>query len=362
MKTLFLINGIVTILISILLVRGFLKHYKKEHINKVTNWFSTIFFGYLILSILSILWALGFLTYDGNDFILIYSFVIIIQTLLLFKVAYSFESNERIIYLLYFYLLSLISMPFLTSYFPLFFLIISYFLILVISFNFMFTFEICKRMGYLGIIYSGVSLIFTLLLLFSIGEAFLFSSISNFIFLFFTFYFLKDVERYPIKFVEKKASEKEHYILLFMKYFIFIIVLANFVLISTVGVHELSHVLVSRFYDCDSKSIFYQQGEYPYSEIVCDNLFDKYPITLSGPLIPIIIALALFFLGGNIIKPISLLIIGFNLLASSKDLQEIGVTENIIFTLSIVGLIFLFIGIVLLAKYRMHEHTLKIES
>jgi len=358
MKTLFFINGIVTLIISFLLIKGFFKHYKKDYINKVTNWFSIIFFGYLILSVLSLAWSFDFLNYGENDLILIYSFVVICQTLLLFKVVYSFETNKKILYLLYLYLLSLL-LSFTNPHFPLIILIISFFLTLILALNFISTYDVCKRAGYLGTIYSCASLIFTSLLLFSRGNVFLFSFISNFIFLIFTFFFLRDIERYPLKFIENQKYQKENYALLFIKYFIFIIVLANFVLISTIGVHELSHVLVSRFYECESRSIFYQEGQYPYSEIICDDLLDKYPITLSGPLIPIIIGLILFYLGGNIVRPISLLIIGFNLLASYKDLQEIGITENIIFTFSSVGLIFVLIGIIFLAKSGMHEHSLE---
>jgi len=193
-------------------------------------------------------------------------------------------------------------------------------------------------------------------LFFRIGDSFSFSLISNLLFLVFAGYFLKDVKEYPLKFTESHFTKKESSLLLFIKYFIFIIVLTNFVLISTIGVHELSHVLVSRFYECESKSIFYEDGKYPYSEIVCDDLSGKNPIALSGVLIPILVGLILLVIGGNFIKAVSFLIIGFNLIASYKDFQEVGFTSNILLVSSVIGMIFLFIGLVFLAKSRMHEN------
>ena len=109
---------------------------------------------------------------------------------------------------------------------------------------------------------------------------------------------------------------------------------------------------MSRYYNCESRTIVFEQEQYPYSEINCDDLSGKFYIALAGPLAPLIIGLLLFIFGGKFIRPSSFLIIGFNLLASYKDFKDIGISDNFIVVGSIIGIISLFAGIGLLARDR----------
>ena len=356
MEILFLLNGLVALLISILLARGFLKNYNQEHVNKVTNWFSVAFFVYALLLILYGAWFFGFFEFNAEDYSLIYSIAIIVQTLVFLRVVYSFTRNKKLFYfLLFYFILFLVVSTFSFQQVLLFSLIISFLLTLILSFNFVGTSGVCKRVGYIGVFYSCASLILGFLLFFNIGDLVLFSFVSNSVFLVFAFFFLKDVEKYPLRFVEEIPSKGESHVILFIKYFVYIIVLTNFVLISTVGVHELSHVLSARYYGCESRAIAFESGTYPYSEIVCDDLSGKVPIALAGPLVPIVIALILFIIGGRFIRPTAFLIVGFNLLASYRDFEEVGLGQSLLLSSTIAGLILLFAGISLLAVSRMHE-------
>jgi len=357
MGALFLLNGFLAFAISALLAWGFIKHYKKEHINRSVNWFSVIFFSYVLLFFLHLSWITKWTSFNNLDYTIIFSLAIFVQTLALFKVVYSFTKERKIFFLLLFYLILFL----LTSSFPLssillIFLIISSLLTLVITFTFLGTSSVCKRVGYLGIIYSCISLLLEFLLFFNIGDLLFSGLLINTVFVVFVFFFLKDVEKFPLRFASHYPTKETSHIILFIKYFVYIIVITNFVLISTVGLHELGHVLVSRHYGCDSRSIAFEEGIYPYSEIVCDDLSSKNQIAISGFAIPVIIAIALFLIGGKFIRPVSFLIIGFNLLASHKDFIELSISSSLLFATTISGMIFLFTGVALLAKSRMDEH------
>ena len=169
-----------------------------------------------------------------------------------------------------------------------------------------------QRSGYLGAIYSCISLILSFLLFFGINKLLLFNLISNLVFFILAYFFLNDLKNYSSKPVDKEQYNEKSIFLLFLKYFVFIIVLTNLALITTLSLHEFSHVLVSRIYGCEARSIFYEVGSYPYSEIVCDNLAQKMPIALAGIIAPLIIGLFAFIIGGWFVRPISFLIIGFN--------------------------------------------------
>ncbi|HDK42619.1 MAG TPA: hypothetical protein ENG87_04515, partial [Candidatus Pacearchaeota archaeon] len=316
MKLLLLINLAITFLISFLFVLGFYRYHKDEKVKKIIYPFSSIFFAYLALFIISVLWFFDITAYTPKDFNLIYSFVLFIQTLILFRIVYLINQEKNLFYLLFAYIVTLL-LAYLSSYLSLFFSLTSFFLILVLSFILIRISDSYKNAAYAGGIYACVSLILGFLLLLGFGEPFLYGTISNFFFLFFVYFFLKNICSKPL--THKESSniiQKESNLMLFVRYFLFIIVLTNLVLISTIGIHELSHVATARIYDCESRTIVYENGNYPYSEIICDNLTGKIIISLAGVITPILLGLFLFVLGGRFIKAISFLMVGFNIIAS----------------------------------------------
>ena len=143
-----------------------------------------------------------------------------------------------------------------------------------------------RKVAYAGILYSSLSLIFQFLYLFNIGDFLYYILISNLAFIFFIYYFLQNNKDKKIKSLNFILKDEPR-IILFIKYLIYIIAISNLVLISTLGMHEFSHVSVSRFYDCDARSIFYEKRSYPYSEILCDDLSGKLFISLAGPVVPV---------------------------------------------------------------------------
>ena len=356
MGILHLINGIISLLICLFIILHFFKQRRDKNLKKIVYWFFAIALCYLVLLIYSIIWHFGIFSYNSTDFNLIYSIIILIQTLILFKIVYFFKKDKKILYFLSSYLLAFFS--FYITGFSSIILVVSYLLILLLSLNFVSFHKEHKNIGYSGITYSMVSLILQILLFLHIGDIFSFSIASRLLFFIFIFYFLRDLKHYQIIQSEIKTKE-EPSILLFIKYFIFIIAIINILLIGTLGIHEFGHVIISKFYNCESRSIFYEQGTYPYSEIVCDNSSGKSYITIAGPLLPIMLSLLLLIVGGGFIKSLSLIIAGFDILSAYKDLYELGLSDNVVFASTIIGFILLLGGIYLLAKSRMQENIVK---
>jgi hypothetical protein len=147
-----------------------------------------------------------------------------------------------------------------------------------------------------------------------------------------------------------------HYLFDFLRYFVFIIILTNFIFIGVLAVHEGGHFLISKLNpDCTLERIVYEGG-LPHTEILCNNsVSSTNKIIFGGIFIPIIIALLLFFGGGTFMKEISLLIIGFNILISYKDFMDLGFSQNISTFFSIFGGIVILLAIGILAKSRTTE-------
>ena len=130
----------------------------------------------------------------------------------------------------------------------------------------------------------------------------------------------------------------------------------NLVLVSTISLHEFSHVITARYYGCESRTIAYESQNYPYSEIICTNLDYKLHIALAGPIIPVIVAALLLFVGGRYIRPIAFLAIGFNLLAGYRDFQDAGLSQNLVLGISLLSAVLLFFGVVYLTRARMEDY------
>jgi hypothetical protein len=193
-------------------------------------------------------------------------------------------------------------------------------------------------------------------LLFNYGNILLFTFISSTTFLIFLIYFLNHLKIHPPQ-ITKNPEKKENYFLTFVKYFIFIIILTNFVFIGTIGIHEFGHFSVSKLYDCEYRHIVIQE-QTAFTELLCQNLPTNFYVLLGGILLPFFVAFLLFISGGKFIKEIAILMTGFNLLASYKDLSDLGLSDNIILTSIILGILTLILGIALLAKSKTEEYPI----
>ena len=80
-------------------------------------------------------------------------------------------------------------------------------------------------------------------------------------------------------------------------------------------------------------------------------------VILGGLFAPLLIALLLLVGGGHLMKEISILIIGFNLIISYKDFLELGVSENVTIFAVIIGCILVVLGVGFLSMFRTEENT-----
>lgn len=357
MNLTFFLNFLVSLAVALLLFINFFKHYKNERVREIINYLSFIGVLYFIFSIFSFLWSFNFLIYSENDFLFIYSLIIVIQSSFLFLTIYLFSGNKRLFYFLFFYLIIFVSLFSPVFNFLDLFLITSFLLTLLFFIILTFRHDVYRKIGYFGIFYSSLSLIFQFLLLFGIGSLFIFSLFSNIVFSALMFNLIRDLTKYPLLLGRySKKYERKSYFLSFLRYFVFILILTNFVFIATITIHEFGHFTISKFYDCQYRKIVYEEN-FPRTEILCRDLPNSILVLLGGILLPFLIAIPLFIIGGKFIKDISLLIAGFNLVSSNRDFVELGVSDNLIVVSIIFGVLFLIIGIIMLAKSRTEEYV-----
>ncbi len=358
MKIIFLLNGILYLGIFLFLFLKFIKNYDKSTV-KVAKSFSFIGLIYFLISLSSILWFFNVLSYSEHDFLFLYAVGLMLQSLILFRVIYLFSKNKRLFYFLGIYLVILFSLFFSLGNFLYLSLVASSLFTLLIFIEFTFLDESYRKAGYFGILYATFSIIFNLILFVGKGNVYFFSLISGIFFLIFAYLFLSDLRKFPLNTTSKIKKEKS-YLFTLLGHLIFIITLTNFVFIGTVGIHEFGHYSVSKFYDCEYQQIVYD-GDFFHTDILCRSLESNVGVILGGVLLPLIVALLLFLMGGKFMKEIALLIFGFNLISISRDFSDLGISDNLIFISIFCGVLILIYGLFLLAKSK-SEETLYLEG
>lgn len=350
----FFIGFLVSFAIFLVLTFYFIKyHYNKDTTPRAIPLF---FIGiiHLILAVFSFLWFFSFLSYSKSDFLIIYSLLLLIQGFLLFRVTYKVSNkNKNLFYLLFFFFLIFFLILFLHILFLEIFIMVYFLFVLLLSLNFLFRDDSYRNLGLFGIFYSGGSLLLHIFVLFGIGRLYFFSifySILLFVFLIFFFRYLK---ANPV-IIPEGDNKKKNYFFVFLRDFIFTLAFINLVFIGVIVIHEFSHLGVSYLYNCVSRQIVYSGG-FLNTQILCSDISSNFYVALGGPVFPILIGIILFFIGGKFLKEIGLLMIGFNLLVSSKDFSDLGISNNLAVLFIIFGIFLVVGGIILLAKSKTEE-------
>ena len=347
-----IIQGLAAALVATIAIKSFVKSYSKP---KYENfYFPVIFIGILniILVSFSFLWFFKIINYTLSDLLVMYCFLVTLQTFSFFGIIYFSLPGNKMLLLLSSYVLVIFSFVF---HFSPIYLVVGISLLVFLVLSLRLSSEVGhKKTGYAGILYSSVSLLSLVFIFFRPFLVKFLVPLSTLFFLFFIYILTKQIKGNPLNLKKRVEDKKESSILHFIKYFIFIIVITNFIFIGTIGIHEFGHLGVSKFYDCNYRKIVYEEGV-PHTEVLCGDLTNNLWVILGGVLSPILVAAILFLIGGRLIKDLSFLVLGFNLMASYQDIIDLNISQNLSIFVVALGLTFVIIGIALLARTRVEK-------
>lgn len=354
MNILIFINIWVFLLIFIILFADFLRHYAGRKVNKIVHSLFIIGMASLFIVIILLCWWLNLLEYRDNDYQIIYSSYVFLNSLILFFIIYYLTGNKRLFWFLFLYAISFSSLIFSLNFMD-FFMVVSLSFLLFIFLFFSIKFRVYTKAVYAGIFYSSLSLLLAIFNVIFLKNLLLLSLIQNIIFILFLSIFIRELRKSP-PVILSQLQKEESYLVSFIKYFVFVVVLANFIFLGTIAIHELGHFAVSKFYNCDYRGIIYQEN-LPHTELLCENHGNNTFLLLGGFLLPFIISLFMLIIQGKFIKELAVLVLGFDLIISYSDFIQMGLSGNIAFIILLTGVFLVVLGIALLAKLRIEEYT-----
>ncbi len=349
MNFLFLINVIFSFAISFIIALGFFRFHKDKFLSKIIYYVSPITFFYLLIALSSFLWFFSFFEFSPGDFLILYSIIIFLQSLLFLKVISLISRNRKLFYFLLFYAIPFISFFYSGAIFFNSLIVISLLLCFLFFIDLTFRSDLYDKLGYLGMFYSLLGIIFQVFSLFFPDKLFLFSIFSEALLFIFFYLFLRDLSINPPVAERKLVFKKKPYLFSVLGHMVFIIVLANLIFVGTIALHEFGHFSVAKLLGCEAGKIVYENG-YFHTEVLCKDDSKTIYVLLGGILIPFIFAVILFFSGARFMRDISILIAGFNLLSISRDFSELGFSKNLILISIFFGILILLLGVIILSK------------
>lgn len=344
---LYLINSLGGLTAAIL---AGLIYFSRSRAKEIKDWFGIISLANIIYSAVFMLWFLGAISFSSGDAGIIIAFTTVIESVIMFIFIYRVIGHKGLYYLLFLYLASLIFLIFFS--FILFFIVLSNIFVFSIFLYFISLTKSLKREGYCIFIYFILSFVWAIsLILFN--NAVLLHFLPRIAFLFFLYFLLLDLRGLK---TEQKKVRKENNFSIFLRHLIFVITIANLLFISTVGVHEAGHIISAKYFGCERiRTIVYEEsgggiGIAPYTEVFCsDNYYQEF-IILAGIFLPLIVSILLLVIGKIFVRKLAFLMLGFSLLISYRDLQEMQLSSSIIITILLSGAAILIAAIVYLAK------------
>ncbi len=357
-----LINAISYLAIFLVTLYIFIK-WHKDKLKKTARFILSIGSLYFLLAILHILWTFDILNFYIKDFEIIKTGAVVLETILFLCFIHSKTKNKNLKYFLAIFILittiTLISF----SNFMLLVAIFSYCLLMILFLDFVYNLPCLKRVGYIGAIYSIVSIILNIIMIFNpIAQKF--CLIPTMILFVAFIYLIRDIAycRFNTDIPIKIQLSKTKLLLISTRYFFFIIGIIGFVIISVIGLHELGHALTAQILGCEHvKAIIFETKALPHAQFICvEN--SKIPfLILGGIILPLIFGLMIYFNGHRMIKNLSYLVLGFGILAGQKDFLMLGISKNITTSLIISSIIIIAFAIIKIAKdqldYEFNEIT-----
>lgn len=347
MEVILFITTLATLVIFLTILVYLIKEIRTESLNRKEIPLTILALSYLVFTISLLLWSINFFTFNIADFLIVFSIVLIVQTVCLLIIQYEIKQNKKIFYAL----LPLALLTPLIIYIPNSIHLAIPTALFITLLTFLATTSLHEKVTRYLILYTTVSLFLYLFAVLWQNLITTLTLISSILFLAFIISFLKSLQfntqQHPII-----SKEPESLLIHFLKHFVFIIIITNFVFIGTISVHEFGHLLASSQSECEESKIVYELEGLPHTQIKCEDTSQQNIWIIGGILLPFIIALFLFFSGGKFIKEFSAQIVGFNLILSYLDIIALGFSKAIATFSLVAGIALTTFSLALLVKTR----------
>jgi hypothetical protein len=298
------------------------------------------------IAVLNILWFFGVISISELDNLLVGPFFHLAFLAVWFYICLFISGHEHIYYLIPIFIMSVNALLILNNLAVFCDIVTGLVLIGVFFYVGFIDHHFIKKVSYLGMIY-GTSIIAVSLLGYFTGTQYLHSLwfLPNMILAFLLFLKLQRGH------VCVTAEPEKHHIPLAVevcKFSFFVIALSVFLMLGTLGVHELGHSISAKALGCSHETSF--GIGYAVTHVTCNSAFGSTIITLGGFVLTLIISMLMYFMGNDFAKRMSFLLIAFSILIAIDDFTALHMPYSVVVVAVLISALLIGFGISLVVK------------
>jgi hypothetical protein len=270
----------------------------------------------LMLSVLNIAWSLGLIGISSLDNSIVLPLINILIMGIWFYICLVVSGHVHIYYLLPLFVMSINTMLIFSN---LVFVcdLIAGLVLVGAFFHLEFTNHATfKRISYFGMAYGGALIIVSLVNYLSgmqYVKSFWFIPYAFLSYIAFSLFRAKDLYITPFENVPRQVPLA----LEVVKLGLFVVGLSIFIMLGTLGVHELGHSLVAKTFGCSTETVF--DIGFAKTHVVCDSTTGSTLIALGGFALTMLISLVIYMVGNDFAKRMSFMMFAFSFIISSDD-------------------------------------------
>lgn len=128
----------------------------------------------------------------------------------------------------------------------------------------------------------------------------------------------------------------------------YVLCLSVFIMLGTLGVHEMGHSLAARSFGCSHQTQF--GIGHAVTHVECESAAGSTFIVLGGFALTVLISVMMYIVGNGFARRIALMIFGFSMIMAVDDFTVLGLQHSAIVALVFIASIVLGVGLVKLVK------------
>ncbi len=341
--------GVVSLLLALKL--------KQEKRCMLEKPFYLLAISFFVMSLLNILWATGMIQISNMDSMFVLPFFHLAILAVWFYVGIVMSGHDNVLWLIPIFIMSINGLLLFKSLAMISDIITGLMLVGVFFYIGFVNRKMIKHISLAGMVY-GFSIIGAALLAHIGGTRHIdsFWFIPSAIMFYLVFCMLNEENICNVK-----SSTHKHHIPIIVesiKLGLFVIGLSVFLMLGTLGVHELGHSLAANAMGCSHETSF--GIGFAKTHIVCESDAGTTLITLAGLIMTLIVAALLYFMGNDFARRIALLIIAFSFITAVEDFGALGLPQSLFVIVIFISAVLICYGLVLVVRnyekeYEAHE-------
>jgi hypothetical protein len=348
------VNGLSQVGVSVIALLLALKLRKKQNSCMLEKPFYLLSLALLVIALLNILWSFGLMKVAEADNLFVMPFFHLTVLAVWFYIGVFISGHKNIYYIIPLFIMSVNAFLLVKSFNVLADIITGLAMVGVFFYTSFVDRHMMRKVSYAGMAY-GFSIICMAALAYFTKvpyiNSFWFITSSVLFYILFCMFGEDDIctaAHQPVKHHIPIVVEV-------LKLGFFVAALSAFLMLGTLGVHELGHSLAAKGFGCFHETSF--GIGFAVTHVMCESGGGTTLITLAGFIMTVLVSALIYFMGNDFAKRMSLLMFAFSMIIATDDFTALGIPNSLFVVIVFVSALLIGYGLVLIVRNYEKEYA-----